>query len=251
MQQTGMDEFQFDLFIPRYRPMQRGDWSLRVASLCVASGYWTGPTMVREMAVLTRHGSTWMSVTPFELESQEIGVRFAHGHVLIFGLGLGWSAAASAMNENVTAVTVVERDEDVLALHRDLKIFDQLPPEGRAKLRIAQGDAYDYVPDMPVDILMPDIWLPLVSDGRVDEVRRMQANVGAKAVYFWGQEMEIARHAARDGRPLDRDGIRAVVEGFGLPLLGLDYPDYPERVALVAQRWMRGRWFPGADIPPA
>jgi hypothetical protein len=165
--------------------------------------------------------------------------------VLIFGLGMGWSAAASAMQDKVTAVTVVEHDPDVLAMHRELDIFSQLPDAARAKLCIEQGDAYAYRPRTPVDLLMPDIWLPLVSDGRVDEVRRMQDNVAAAAIYFWGQEMEIARHAVHAGRTLDRAGVEATIAGFGLPLIGAELADYPARIAHVAQRWMNGRWLPG------
>ena len=53
----------------------------------------------------------------------------------------------------------------------------------------------------------------------------------------------MARHAARDGRTLDDAGIAQVVKGFGLPLVGPETPDYAARVAHVADRWMRDRWF--------
>ena len=122
-------------------------------------------------------------------------MRLSRGHVLIQGLGMGWSAMACALREEVTRVTVVERDGDVIALYDALGVADQLPATAQAKIRIVEGDAFAYRPDSPVDLLMPDIWQPLVSDGRIQEVQRLQANAGAGAVYFWGQEMEIARHA--------------------------------------------------------
>ena len=77
------------LFVPRYRPLASGDWELRIAHFCHCPGYWSGPALVEGMAALVRRGECWMSMTPFELESQEIGIRMAHGHVLIFGLGMG------------------------------------------------------------------------------------------------------------------------------------------------------------------
>ena len=101
----------------------------------------------------------------------------------------------------------------------------------------------------PVDLLLPDIWLPLVSDGRLDEVRRMQANAGAGAIHFWGQEMEIARHAVAAGRALDAVGVAATIAGFGLPLIGANSPDYAAKVEAAARRWMRGRWLPGSEPP--
>ncbi|WP_238179454.1 hypothetical protein [Methylobacterium dankookense] len=168
----------------------------------------------------------------------------------MFGLGMGWSAAASALRPEVESVTVVEFGPAVIALHEALGIFAQLPPEARAKIRIVRGDAHAWMPDGPVDLLMPDIWLPLVSDGRVAEVRRMQAKVRAGAVYFWGQEMEIARHAALAGRDLDDDGIRATIADVDLLLIGPDMPGYAEKVRLAAQRPMRGRWLAGASRAP-
>lgn len=238
-----------DLFIPRYRPMAQGDWELRIMAWGFAPGYWTDSAPVSGLPVLLRGRDTWMSLTPLEFESQGIGIRLARGHVLIFGLGLGWAAAATAAMPAVTAVTVVEHEPDVLELHAALDPFAQLPPAARAKLRVVEGDAFRYVPEEPVDLLMPDIWRPLVSDGRVDEVRRMQANVGAAAIYFWGQELEIARHAVAAGRALDDDGIAATVAGFDLPLIGPGTPGYAEKVAAAARRWMRGSWLPGS-VPP-
>ena len=238
-----------NLFIPRYRPMAQGDWELRIMEWGFAPGYWTDSAPVSGLPVLLRGRDTWMSLTQLEFESQGIGIRLARGHVLIFGLGLGWAAAATAAMPAVSAVTVVEYEPDVLELHAALDPFAQLPPAARAKLRVVEGNAFEFVPERPVDLLMPDIWRPLVSDGRVDEVRRMQANVGADAIYFWGQELEIARHAVAAGRGLDDDGIAATVAGFGLPLIGLDSPTYAEKVAAAARRWMRGRWLPGSTPP--
>lgn len=231
-------------FIPDYRPLSSGAWEVRQAANVLAQGYWSPPALVPLVSALVRDGHVWMSVTPLELESQQIGIAAAHGHVVIFGLGMGWAAAVTALREQVSAVTVVEYDPDVIALHDALDIFAQLPPEARAKLRIVQGDAHGWHPATRVDLLMPDIWLPLVSDGRVDEVQRMQANVGAAAVYFWGQELEIARHAVAAGRAIDDAGIAATVAEFGLPLIGPEMPDYAARTAIAAERWMRGRWLP-------
>jgi hypothetical protein len=237
-----LDFFATDLFLPRYRETAHGDWTLRIGGSVLAQGYWSPPVIVAEVPTLIRGRDVWMSVTPLEVESAEIGIRLARGHVLAMGLGMGWAAAAAAMRSEVTAVTIVEKDLDVFALHAELDLFAQLPDNARAKLRIAEGDAYAYVPDTPVDLLMPDIWLPLVNDGRIDEVRAMQFNVQAKAIYFWGQELEIARHAKAAGRALDEGGIAATIADFALPLIGPEWPGYPELVATAAQRWMRGRW---------
>ena len=231
------------LFEHLYRPMTSGRWELHAPAMVLTRGYWSPPGL-HAMSALTRDGATWMSLTPLEFESQGIGVALASGHVAVLGLGMGWSAAASALREQVTAVTVVERDPDVIAMHRELDLFARLPGGAGEKIRIVAGDALDWTPHAPVDLLMPDIWLPLVSDDRVDEVRRMQANVAAQAIYFWGQEMEIARHARAAGRAIDAEGINATVAGFDLPLIGPELPGYAQCVSAAAEAWMRDRWLP-------
>ncbi len=242
MSVSGLADFDPGFFIPTYRPMRSGAWELQQSQYVLSQGYW-GPTVLTScLTALLRDGDVWMSITPLEVESAAIGINLARGHVAIFGLGMGWAAAATAMNEAVTAVTVVELDGDVIALHDELDIFSQLPPEAAAKIRIEQGDAFDWHPTCPVDLLMPDIWLPLVSDGRVAEVRRMQENVRAQSVYFWGQEMEIARHAVAAGRAIDDAEIAATIAAFDLPLIGADTPGYAANTAIAAERWMRGRW---------
>jgi hypothetical protein len=246
MSLSNLQTFEPGHFIPEYRPIHSGAWELTQTVNVLCRGYWGPAVLVPSVSALLRDGNVWMSITPMELESQAIGIEQATGHVVIFGLGMGWAAAATAMRAKVSAVTVVEFDPEVLMLHRALDIFSQLPPEARSKISIEQGDAFAWRPSAPVDVLMPDIWLPLVSDGRVVEVQRMQANVCATSVYFWGQEMEIARHAKAAGRPLDAIGIAATIAAFGLPLLGPATVGYAERVAIAAERWMGDRWLRSA-----
>ena len=243
-----LQPFETSWFVPDYQPMRSGDWEIHVDGGVLAQGYWSPAQLVMTLPALVRGGDVWMSLTPVEMESQEIGLALSHGHVAVMGMGMGWAAMAAALRDDVTKVTVVERDSDVLAIHRELDLFAQLPDAARAKLEIVQADALEWRPDAAVDLLMPDIWLPLVSDGRVEEVRRMQANVRAGAIYFWGQELEIARHARAVGRALDDAGIAATIADFELPLIGPAYPGHAGIVATAAQRWMRGRWLPGTTI---
>ncbi|WP_029011920.1 hypothetical protein [Niveispirillum irakense] len=246
-----MEIYQPTWFIPTYQPVQHGDWQVQIGPMVLCKGYWSPARLCLNMAGLLRREAdgtlrTWMSMTPMEIESQELGCQFARGHVLVMGMGMGWAAANSALRPEVTRVTVVERDPLVLSMIETLDIFGQLPDAARAKIHIVQGDALAYVPDQPVDLLMPDIWLPLVSDGRVEQVRQMAENCRPKQIYFWGQEMEIARHARAWGLGWDAPGIQATVERFGLPLLIPEGVDYPAKLAAAANHWMQDRWLPAA-----
>jgi hypothetical protein len=223
--------------------MQAGSWRLAVGGTVLCPGYPNGMKLVQGIVALLRGEDTWMSLTPLEHESQIMGVEAAQGHVVIMGLGMGWVAAETALRESVSMVTIIERDPEVIALHRALDLFAQLPDGAGDKVRIVEASAYDWRPDHPVDLMMPDIWLYLVEGDRVPEVRRMQDNVGARAIYFWGQELEIARHAAAAGRRLDAAGVEATVRDFALPLVMPAHIDYPAFIHAAARQWMRGRWF--------
>jgi len=247
-----------DLYFPHYRPGQQGDWTVKVVGMPAGRGYWGEIQPLTGTIIMAgpRDGDrqSWMSMMPVELQSQEIGLRAAHGHTVVFGLGMGWLAANVAMRPSVEHLTVVERDPDVIRLIADQGVFAQLPDEARRKVSVIEADALEWKPERPVDSLQADIWGRLLEDRKLDEVRRMQANVGAAAVYFWGQEMEIWRYACRraGGTPtLDWPTIRSIVaEDLALPLVLPDWDDYPKRIAAAAPWWTPGEegWWRGGTV---
>ena len=190
-----------------------------------------------------------MSLMPVQAEGLRLAADCAHGEVVLLGLGLGWLPALCAVRAEVEQVTVVERDAGLIEFHRALALFERLPGAAGAKVRIVAGDALDWRPDGPVDMLQVDIWQALVGADRLAEVRQIQANVGAGTLHFWGQELEIARHAAAAGRSLDEAGIAATVAGFGLPLAGPGTPGYEAKVRGAAANWMNGHWLPDTPLP--
>jgi hypothetical protein len=214
--------------------------------MAAARGYWGEVYRVAGTVILTgpsREGvQSWMSMLPSEIESQEIGLAAAHGHTVVLGLGMGWLVANLALKPAVDQVTVVERDPDVIALIEAAEVFAALPGPARAKIRIVEADALAWRPDRPVDSLQADIWRRLLEDGKLADVRRMQANIEARSIYFWGQEMEIWRFACRRAgglaAGLDWPAIRAITtEDIALPLIVPDWPDYPAKIVAAAPWW--------------
>jgi hypothetical protein len=186
-------------------------------------------------------GAAWMSIVPMEVESQEIGIAAARGHTVVLGLGMGWCAANVALNPAVGRVTIVERDPEVIALIDAIGLFSRLPAAARDKIEIVRGDALSWRPDAPVDSVQADIWARFVEPAKWDEVRRMQDNIGAGSIYFWGQELELWRLACRArGRAperLDPGELEAMVAEAGLPLVLDPDPAYPARIAEAARWW--------------
>lgn len=240
-----LGNFTSPLWFPRYRPGVWGPWSVRVIAMMGARGYWGQTYAMTGTVILTGpvedDKASWMSIVPMEIESQEIGIATAHGHTVVLGMGMGWCAANVALHPAVDRVTVVERDPHVIALIEALGIFAQLPPEAQSKIRVVQDDALTWRPDARVDSLQADIWAKFVEPQKWDDVRRIQANIGAESLYFWGQEMELWRLACREqgGVPdrLDQATIARFAAALDLPLVCPDWPDYGDRIATAARWW--------------
>jgi hypothetical protein len=245
-----------DLFMPTYRPGRIGPWKIITGSgLSHHWGYFTGPCMAERMPLLARREdgtentadgeggvwNTWMSLSPLEIESQEIGCRHAQGHTAVMGLGMGWVAANMALHPNVTKVTVVEVDTDVIDLFHHSGALDSIPHEARDKLDIVNADATEWQPDTvgEVDLLHADIWLRLAEPQALEQVRQMQSNVQAKRIYYWGQEIAIykaARTFLDDDAPLTPQAVRqAIDEVIGLPLLAPPDADYAQLITQAIQ----------------
>jgi hypothetical protein len=240
-----LGQFTTSLWLPHYRAGVWGEWSLRVAFLAAGRGYWGQTYATLGSAVLSgpvRDGdATWMSIVPMEIESQEIGIAAARGHTVVLGLGMGWATANVALSPGVDRVTVVERDADVIALIAEQGVFDQLPSGARDKITIVQADAFDWRPDAAVDSLQADIWAKIVEPGKWSDVRRLQANIGATSLYFWGQEMELFRLACREagGVPTDLSDteVERLAAQTGLPLVLSREPGLAARIAAGAPWW--------------
>ena len=240
-----LGDFATDLWLPRLRAGNWGAWSLHIAAMTAARGYWGGLYRMHGAAILMGpyqgDAAAWMSLVPMEVESQEIGIQAARGHVVVLGLGLGWCAANVALNPAVGRVTVIERDPEIVALVEALGMFGQLPEAARAKIELVAGDALAWRPGAPVDCLLADIWAKFVEPQKWADVRRMQDNIGPDKLYFWGQEMELWRLAcrARNARPQRLEGgeLEALIAQTGLPLLLDERADYADRIAEAAQWW--------------
>lgn len=245
--------FSIDLFMPIYPTARRGDWAFHNQLMAADVGYWGQRYGARNVAFLTGPGnngqSSWMSLMAVELESQEIGIRAAKGAVVILGLGMGWAAMNAALRHDVTRVTVIDIDRDVIGLFQEAAVLDQLPAPAREKITIVNADALTWRPDHAVDTLIADIWLKLVEPGKFDQARQMQENIQARQVYVWGQELEIWSHCRRresGENPPDWPLIRTVARAdIRLPLILPDFPDFGDRLVRMAESWARDTLPPG------
>lgn len=107
---------------------------------------------------LAQDGKTWMSVTPHEINTMEQQIQEAHGKVLTFGLGLGYYAFRCLEKENVSSVSVIERDPTLIAFFKE-RLLPFFPhPE---RFRIIEEDAFHYAGAMKkehYDYAFVDLW---------------------------------------------------------------------------------------------
>lgn len=84
----------------------------------------------------------WMSITPNEIETMQEPINEAHGHVLTFGLGMGYFAYMASNKECVETITIVEKDPNVIELFKKV-ILPQF--KNKDKVNIVLADAFEYM----------------------------------------------------------------------------------------------------------
>ena len=234
-----------DYYMPVYKAGEYGDWRVSIMGLGHDYGYTGGVQIIQNVPILMRRDKdnkdkwlTWMSLTPHEIESQELGAIYGYGHVVIMGLGLGWVAANAALNPKVTKVTVVELDTLVIDMINTSGSLNGLPDDIKNKITIVHEDALKWKSDIKVDFLYVDIWRTLNEESVMSDVSIMQNNLHADVIYYWGQELTIYNEIikADADNQITYDSIEEVVNSaFKLPLLIPKEFDYPEMIRKVIE----------------
>ncbi len=233
-----------DFYLPKYKPGEYGDWRISIMGLGHDHGYTTGVWMVSDVPILLKRNKnlaeqweSWMALTPHEIESQELGIKYSFGHVVVMGLGLGWFAINAALSAKVTKVTVVEMDSSVIDLFNESCVLSELKEETINKITIVCDDALKWKTNNKVDFIYADIWRTLNEETALNDVRTMQNNLNANLIYYWGQELTIYNELNRNGsfeKNLSNESIEhAVTKIFELPLLIPQETDYAEMIQKV------------------
>jgi hypothetical protein len=221
------------LCVPIYRPAALGNWSLKKLKQVAQFGYFQDWQGQGDIDALYYGEQTWMSSARDEVDSQAPHVAAAFGHTVLMGAGMGIALFNLLSRPEVTRLTLVERDPLVLELLRQSTDFEAW--RGAEKLRIEISDALTYLPDLPVDHLYADIWATPGEPGSIPEMQRIQANVRASRVGWWGQELLFLDWLAGETPTLEKYSTWA--SELGLPLIERDNPAYPAAVEQVSRSY--------------
>ncbi|EBD9299309.1 hypothetical protein NTB97_003168 [Salmonella enterica] len=114
-------------------------------------------------------GEVVMSNTPMEIRTCETFIEQATGRVLINGLGLGMVLHAILQKDDITRVTVIEKEQDVINLVAGTFAHDP-------RVEIVHADAMEYCPPAGVtyDVVFHDIW-PDYAISNLDGMERLEA----------------------------------------------------------------------------
>ncbi|MBR6563184.1 MAG: hypothetical protein IKK70_04530 [Clostridia bacterium] len=112
-----------------------------------------------EFLSVLQGGREWMTLMPNEIVTQRLPIKKASGRVCTYGLGLGYFAFMCADKDEVESVTVVERDESVVSLFKEILLPCFTHPE---KIEIVVADAFEFAeasaPARGFDYIFADIW---------------------------------------------------------------------------------------------
>lgn len=117
------------------------------------------PTPYRYPAVLTGDVE-WMTLLPNEINSQKKYIKKAKGKVLTYGLGLGYYVFSVALKDEVSSVTVVDLNENVINLFQK-HILPKFSEKVKNKIKIINSDAFKFagaLSDGDYDYIYADIW---------------------------------------------------------------------------------------------
>jgi GNAT superfamily N-acetyltransferase len=221
------------LRVPIYRPASLGNWSLKKVKQVAQFGYFQDWQGQGDIDVLFFAEQTWMSNARDEVDSQTPHVAAAFGHTVLMGAGMGIALYNLLSKPDVTRVTLIERDPLVIEILRQSTDFETWP--GIGKLRIEITDALAYIPDLSVDHLYADIWATPGESQSIPDMQRIQANVHASRVGWWGQELLFLNWLAGKTPTMENYSIWA--DELDLPLIEQDNPAYPIAVEQVSKSY--------------
>ena len=178
IRQLDTADFESDPYYQRVRiahGKKVGEWELREETLAPFTAFVCNDPLTlpdgrvipqigffdREFKFLSvlQNGREWMTLMPNELVTQKSPIERAAGKVCTYGLGLGYFAFMCAEKDEVESVTVVERDESVISLFKEL-LLPNFPH--KKKIELICADAFDFAaktaPKEKYDYIFADIW---------------------------------------------------------------------------------------------
>ena len=141
---------------------------------------------------LSKNNNIWMCITPNEINTMKPHISKARGKVITFGLGLGYFAFMAANKKEVSKVTIIEKDENVINLFLD-NLLPHFPNIN--KIEIIKEDAFSYISRdhlINYDYAFFDLWHN-AEDGLPLYIKIKELGINCDSGY-WIEESLIAMY---------------------------------------------------------
>jgi len=225
--------------VPIYRTGKYGTWELNKQQIPILRGYFNGIQPFGENYILKKGKKVWMSTTPMELESMAPYIEAAHGHVVVVGGGMGIYLTNVIAKPEVTEVTLIEKDEEVLDFlyknEMSVTASGNLSKEWTTKLSIIHKDVFDIKNwSEEVDFLYIDIWMTLGTKQALPDTKKIWNIIKSKEIAFWSQEIEFIHWCWEQGfqPPPSKGQVKKWVKSTGAPLYTMkNFEDWSHRAA--------------------
>lgn len=105
---------------------------------------------------LLKNNEIWMSVNPNEINTMKPYINESYGNVLVFGLGMGYIAYMMSLKDEVSTITIVEKDINIINIFKKY-LFPQFSQ--KQKIKIVHDDAFRYFENnYKFDYIFADLW---------------------------------------------------------------------------------------------
>lgn len=216
-----------------YRSLQYKKWRCRPTPSYVGPGYWSPFTHQPSGWLFDRKKAgkwvIWMSLTMMELESHQPHIAAAKGFVVVAGLGMGMYLYNILRKPEVETVVCVERDPQIIEMLKLTTDLEKWP--GYEKLILINDDAMNYTLTIKPNFFYADIWEKLGHINALEMTQRMQKNIKAHEVGFWGQEFDYVTWLMNNNIPIKKsnlDNYNQFCKDVNLPLVCRNMKRYPK-----------------------
>ena len=142
---------------------------------------------------LSADDRTWMTITPSEMLTMAKAIKAMHGNICCFGLGLGYFAFMAGLRDEVTSITIVENNQNVIDLFTKY-LLPQFPCKD--KIKIIKVNAFEYMQglsDTLFDCIFVDIWHDANDIEDYVKSRKLLAQLKKTDVHYWIEQEMLAR----------------------------------------------------------
>ncbi|GAA4653699.1 hypothetical protein GCM10023142_08370 [Anaerocolumna aminovalerica] len=129
--------------------------------------------------------STWMSVSPNEINTMKQPIRNAKGKVLTLGCGMGYFAYMASLKADVESITIVEREQSVIDFFTSF-ILPQF--KTKDKITVIKDDAIEYMMNLEdglYDYCFADIWIGVMDFEPYIETKEVCKRFRKMRMEYW------------------------------------------------------------------